>query len=57
MSPEQTIMVAKMCDSYKKGNTYKYPAKYLIENASCKNCSKWSAGGCNKANDILHLVD
>lgn len=57
MSPEQTIIVAKLCDSYKEGSTYKYPAKYLTKNVSCKNCKNWCVSGCEKAETILNLVD
>lgn len=57
MSPEQTIIVAKICDSYKEGNTYRYPPKYLIKNICCKKCRSWCASGCDKANEILYLID
>jgi hypothetical protein len=57
MSPEQTIIVAKMCEDYKKGSTLKYAADYINQYASCKNCTNWQVGRCEKAQDILNSVD
>jgi len=57
MSPEQTIIVAQSCKDYKKGSTFKYPAKYVLQHDSCKNCANWRAGRCEKAQDILSAMD
>ena len=56
LSPEQTIIIAKMCDDYKKGSTFKYPADYIKQYASCKNCTNWQVGRCEKAQDILNTL-
>jgi len=57
MSPEQTIIVAKICEDYEKGGSVKYPARYLVQYESCKNCTHWHVGGCEKAQDILNTID
>lgn len=57
MSPEQTIIIAKTCEDYKKGSTFKYPAEYIMQYRSCKNCSNWQVGRCEKAHDILNTLD
>ncbi|MGI5857753.1 MAG: hypothetical protein ACOX8P_00275 [Tepidanaerobacteraceae bacterium] len=57
MSPEQTIIVANMCEDYKKGSTLKYAASYINQYASCKNCINWEVGRCKKAQQILTSVD
>ena len=57
MSPEQTIIVAKCCKDYKKGSTFKYPAKYVSLYDSCKNCCNWRAGRCEQAQNILRTID
>jgi len=56
LSPEQTIVIAKLCKTYKKGNTFKYPADYVTQYDSCKNCINWQAGRCEKAGDILNSI-
>ncbi|HQE06161.1 MAG: hypothetical protein WBJ82_05010 [Tepidanaerobacteraceae bacterium] len=56
MSPEQTIVVAKLCKTYKKGNTYRYPADYVTQYDTCKNCVNWQVGHCEKAQDILNSI-
>lgn len=57
MSPEQTIIIAKMCKDYKKGSTLRHPANYIMQNDSCKNCMNWKVGRCEKAQDILITLD
>ncbi len=57
MSPEQTIIIAKMCKDYKKGSTFKDAANYINQYASCKSCTDWQAGRCKKAQDILKSLD
>lgn len=56
MSPEQTIIVAKLCEAYKKGNTFRYPADYITQYESCKNCVNWQVGCCEKAQELLNSV-
>lgn len=57
MSPEQTIIIAKSCDEYEKSSSIKYPAGYLMQFESCKNCAHWDLGGCPQAQDILKTID
>jgi hypothetical protein len=57
MSPEQTIVVAESCQDYEKCGEIKYPAKYLMQHKSCKNCAKWSVGRCEMAQEILNAID
>lgn len=57
MSPEQTIIIAKSCEDYKKSSTFKYPARYIMQYQSCKNCANWRVGRCEKAQDILRTID
>jgi len=57
MSPEQTIIIAKNCDEYEKSSSMKYPARYLMQFESCKNCAHWDLGGCPQAHDILKTID
>ncbi|HHY04567.1 MAG TPA: hypothetical protein GX534_05215 [Thermoanaerobacterales bacterium] len=57
MSPEQTIIVAESCQDYEKCGEIKYPAKYLMQHKSCKNCAKWSVGRCEMAQEILNAID
>lgn len=57
MSPEQTIMVANNCEDYKKDSKVKHSAKYLSKFQSCKNCSNWHVGQCEKAQDILNTIE
>ncbi|MDD4568537.1 MAG: hypothetical protein PHE70_00190 [Tepidanaerobacteraceae bacterium] len=57
MSPEQTIVIAKMCKDYKKGSTFRHPADYIMHYESCKNCIHWQVGSCEKAQDILNYLD
>ena len=57
MSPEQSIAIAKQCVDYKKGNTFKYPADYVMHNESCKSCLNWQAGKCKTAYDILNSLE
>jgi hypothetical protein len=57
VSPEQTIIIAKSCEDYEKSGSIKYPARYLVQFESCKNCAHWNLGGCQKAQDILKTID
>jgi len=56
LSPEQTIIVAKLCEAYKKGNTFRYPADYITQYESCKNCVNWQVGCCEKAQELLNSI-
>jgi hypothetical protein len=57
VSPEQTIIVAKSCGDYEKSSSVKYPARYLVQYESCKNCAHWHVGRCEKAQEILKTID
>ncbi len=56
MSPEQTIIVAQMCQDYKKTDTLNYSADYINQYISCKCCAHWQAGRCKKAQNILKSI-
>ena len=57
MSPEQTIIIANMCKDYQEGNTFKYPPEYIMQYKSCKSCSNWKVGKCERAYNILKAID
>jgi len=57
MSPEQTIIVAKSCEDYRKNERLTSPAIYLNKYQSCKNCENWNMGACDRASIILNSID
>ena len=58
MSPEQTIIVAKNCEDYRKNEALTSPAaRYLSQYQSCKNCENWNVGTCDRVQVILNSID
>jgi len=57
MSPEQTIIIAKSCENYRKNESLTSPTRYLNKYQSCKNCENWNMGTCDRAQVILNSID